>query len=148
MPRFILFLRASSESESPSPPSDPSLFAAMAAFNASLEHAGVLRSGEGLLPSARDSVRVAFHDSGPPTMTPGPFPVSEIVCGWWVLETKDVEEAVGWAKRVPKMEEGAVVEVRRIAGVDDLGEAFSEEMKREEEEMRKRLEGGGKREGT
>jgi hypothetical protein len=138
MPRFIIFVRANSDAESGLTPSTD-IFEAMAAYNATMVEAGVMLSGEGLLASSRDSRRIAFHNSDAPTIQPGPFPTNELVAGWWILKVKDIEEAVSWAIKCP-FKEGAVTEVRRIAEMEDFGDALSPEMKKKNEEMRTQTE--------
>jgi len=138
MPRFVVFVRATSDSESGANPS-AALLEAMSVYNSSLVSAGILQAADGLLSSSRDTFRIAFHDSSAATLRPGPFPTNELVSGWWVLKVKDVEEAVDWAKKIP-FKEGGVVEVRRVAEAEDFGEALSEELREKDEEMRKKVE--------
>jgi hypothetical protein len=118
MPRFIIFIRSNSYSESESKP-NPELVQAMSNYNDSLREAGVLDYGDGLHPSSRDSKRIIFHDSGSPTLQSGPFPANELVCGFWTVKVKDLDEAVAWAVKVP-LREGNVTEVRRIAEAGDF----------------------------
>jgi len=94
----------------------------MSKYNDSLREAGVLDYGDGLHPSSRDSKRIIFHKSGSPTLQSGPFPANELVCGFWAVKVKDLDEAVAWAAKVP-LKEGNVTEVRRIAEAGDFGDA-------------------------
>ncbi|KAG9237471.1 hypothetical protein BJ875DRAFT_540464 [Amylocarpus encephaloides] len=146
MPRFILFVRASENSEVKFIPSQE-LFQAMSQYNDALLEAGVFIAGEGLLPSARVGQRVVFHDDDRgPTIESGPFPMNELVSGWWILTVKDVEEATAWAKKCPMMKEGDVLEIRKISEADDFGSAMTQEMREKEEAMRmesEKLEKGG-----
>jgi hypothetical protein len=89
------------------------------AFSAEAVEAGAFIAGEGLQPSeagktvrgGRDSERV---------VTDGPFAeTKEQVGGFYVLECKDLEEAVGWAKRCP-ISEGAI-EVRPVMDYAEYG---------------------------
>jgi hypothetical protein len=139
MPRFIVFVRANPDSEGGGLP-EPGMFEAMSAYNATMIEAGILLAGEGLLASSRDSRRLVFHDSTEPTLESGPFPTNELVSGYWILKVKDVEEAVSWVKKCPAMEEGNVLEVRRIAEAEDFGDALSPELQQKEAEMRKQSE--------
>ena len=138
MPRFIIFVRGNSETESGLTPSTD-LFEAMNAYNATMVEAGIMLSGEGLLASSCDSRRIAFHNSSAPTVQSGPFPANELVSGWWILKVKDIEEAVSWAMKCP-FKEGSVTEVRRIAENEDFGEALSPELKAKGEQMRAQIE--------
>lgn len=135
MPRFIVFVRATPDSEGAAKP-NTEVLSTMATYNASLIAAGVLLAGEGLLPSSRDSRRITLGSS--PKVNEGPFQTNELVSGWWILKVKDVEEAVEWASKCP--EGCGVLEVRRIAEAEDFGEALGEEGRKEEEEMRAQVE--------
>ncbi|KAH7319509.1 hypothetical protein BKA65DRAFT_514658 [Rhexocercosporidium sp. MPI-PUGE-AT-0058] len=135
MPRFIVFVRATPDSEGASKPT-PEILSAMGTYNASLLGAGVLLAGEGLLPSSRDSVRITLGSS--PKVEEGPFPMDGLVSGWWILKVKDLQEAVEWVKKCP--EGCGVLEVRRIAEMEDFGEALGEEGRKKEAEMREQVE--------
>jgi hypothetical protein len=86
----------------PAPGAAPSdeLLSAMGRYNDELTKAGVLIDLAGLLPSA-DGVRVTFS-GGVRTVEEGPFDrPKEQVAGYWILEVNSMDEAVGWAQRVP-----------------------------------------------
>ncbi|KAK0116585.1 hypothetical protein ONS96_012442 [Cadophora gregata f. sp. sojae] len=144
MPRFILFLRADKQAETDLG-GPPEMFAAMAAYNESMVAAGIMHSGEGLHPSKSDGRRVVFHPGKKAEVQSGPFPLKELVCGWWVIKVGSVEEAVGWAEKCPCMEEGSVIEMRRIADAEDFTEGFDDDLKKREEELRKKTEEIAKR---
>ena len=118
MPRFIIFVRASSDSESELKP-NPEMLQAMSTYNATLREAGVLQLVDGLHPSPRDSKRIIFHDSGSPTIQSGPFPANELVSRLWIVKVKDLDEAVAWAVKCP-FKEGNIIEIRRIAEAGDF----------------------------
>jgi hypothetical protein len=134
MPRFIIFVRGSPESEAESKPS-PEILQLMSVYNASLADAGILLSADGLLPSSRDSKRIIFHNSGEPTVHDGPFPANELVAGFWIVKVKDIDEAMSWALKAP-FKEGGVTEVRRIAEMADFDDVMSPELQKKEEEMK------------
>lgn len=97
-------------------PPDSELIAAMGKYNAELMKAGVLKGGEGLLPSAKGAI-VSFSRAGT-TVTDGPFSEArELVGGFWIFEVKSKEEALYWVRRIP-FDEGEV-EVRQIAEIED-----------------------------
>ncbi len=133
----MIFVRASPASESETKP-DTALLEEMTTYNTSLVSAGILLSAEGLLPSNRGT-RIVFQNDGPPTIQAGPFPSNELVSGFWIVKGKDIEEAVEWAKKAP-FKEGAITEVRKIAEMEDFGEAMTEELKEKEEGLRKKVE--------
>ncbi|KAF8860863.1 dgpfaetke family protein [Acephala macrosclerotiorum] len=138
MPRFIIFVRATSESESELGP-DRELLQAMSDYNATLYEAGILQLADGLHCSSRDSSRIIFHDSGSPTVQSGPFPANELVSGFWIVKVKDLDEAVAWAVKCP-FKEGAVTEVRRIAAMEDFGDLMGPEISKREGKLREELE--------
>ncbi len=92
--------------------------ARMMKFNEELEKAGALVSLDGLH-SLSKGARVSFS-GGKPTMTDGPFvKAKEVVGGYWMIEVKSKEEAIGWAKRIPA-EEGDVIEIRQVFEMSDF----------------------------
>lgn len=131
----MVFVRATPSSEGAAEPT-PEILSAVGTYNSSLLAAGVLLAGEGLVPSSRDSVRITLGAS--PKVEEGPFPTNELVSGWWILKVKDVQEAVEWARKCP--EGCGVLEVRRIAEMEDFGEALGEEGRKREAEMREQVE--------
>ncbi|KAF4471309.1 dgpfaetke family [Fusarium albosuccineum] len=139
MPRYMLLIKASPDAENPEA-TTPEIFEEMTTFNENLNAAGVLVSGEGLRPTNVDSYRLSYSSDGPPQVTEGPFDVKKEahVCGWWILKTKDADEALSWAKKVP-FKEGELV-MRRIAEMDDFGDQVSESVRDREEKLREELE--------
>ena len=111
MPRFMVFVRATPESEAITK-IDPKMLAEMEAFNDSLRAAGVLQLAQGFHPSSHDSRRIAMDSTL--KVTEGPFPANELVAGFWIWQTKDVEEAVEWARKCPFHYGCEVLEIRRI----------------------------------
>ena len=86
----------------PAPGAVPSeeLLAAMGRYNDELKEAGVLRDLSGLHPSA-EGRRVKFS-GGNRTVVDGPIAGSKVaIAGYWILQVKSMDEAVGWAERVP-----------------------------------------------
>src|SRR5437868_4489251 len=75
------------------PPADA--VAKMMKYNEELAKAGVLMSLDGLQPLAKGA-RVKFSASKP-TVTDGPFvEAKEVVGGFWMIQTKSIEEAIQW----------------------------------------------------
>jgi hypothetical protein len=126
MPRFIIFVRATSETETELKP-DPKNLQAMGDYNATLREAGILLSADGLHPSRQNSKRIVFHGSEAPTVQSGPFPVNEVIAGMWIVEVKDVDEAVAWAVKAP-FKEGHVSEVRKFFEAEDLADMVAQEL--------------------
>jgi hypothetical protein len=137
--RFMILLKSDEATENGAVP-DERLINEMGRFNARLEKAGVLRAGEGLAPS-REGARVTVTDDRR-TVTDGPFAeAKELVAGFWILELDSLAEAVEWARQVPNPHPGgtAELEVRRVVGAEDCGDAFSPEARAAEDRIRERL---------
>jgi hypothetical protein len=134
--RVMVIVKASRESESGQMPTTDML-AAMGRFNEELANAGVLLAGEGLQPSSRGK-RVRFAGSER-TVTDGPFAeTKELVAGFWLWQVGSMEDAVAWLKKAP-FEDGEV-EIRPLMEADDFGEAFTPELRAQEDRLRARLE--------
>jgi hypothetical protein len=121
------------------------LVGAMIAFQQEMTDAGVLLSSEGLLPSS-EGVRVVHKRMGR-TVVDGPFAeAKELVAGYFIIEVDSPEEAVEWASKVPVHhalvgdEDEAIVEVRRIATLDEV-DGMTEEHRSAERELREKLIG-------
>jgi hypothetical protein len=121
------------------------LVSAMIAFSQEMTDAGVLVSTEGLLPSS-EGVRVVHKRMGR-TVLDGPFAeAKELVAGYFIIEVGSPEEAVEWASKVPVQhaltsdDDEAVVEVRRIATLDEV-DGVTSEHRRADRVLRERLAG-------
>lgn len=138
--RVIVFIKATAESEAGAMPS-PELIEAMGAYNAELFNAGIMLSGEGLKPTSQGA-RVVFDGDGR-TVVNGPFANhNEIVAGYWMWQVKDMDEAIEWVKRAPNPMPGrSEIEIRPVFEMEDFGEAFTEELREQEQQLRDRLEG-------
>ena len=84
----------------------------MNAYNDELMKAGVMVDGQGLGPTA-NAKTLRYGEDGKTVVTDGPFSESkEQIGGFWIFETKDIDEAVEWARKAP-VGEGAV-EIREV----------------------------------
>lgn len=129
--KVMVFVKASEESEAGVLP-DEELLTAMGRYNQELVDAGVLLDGDGLRPSSA-GVRIRFSGNDR-SVVDGPFAeAKELVAGYWVWNVASLEQAVDWAKRCP-FEDGEV-EIRPFFEPDDLGEAFTPELRSAEDEM-------------
>lgn len=137
--RVIAFVTTTPAAELSAAAPSEELLTEVGRLNEEMMAAGVLRGGEGLLPSAT-GVRVSVSDGTATTRT-GPFTDStHLVSGWWLLEVASVQEAAEWLARFPTAPgETATFEIRRIAESDDYGDALLEETRAREEAMRMRL---------
>jgi len=139
--RCMVMVKATAESEAGVMPGEE-LLAAMGRFNEELVRAGVMLAGEGLTPSARGA-RVTFSGTQR-TVTDGPFAeTKELVAGFWLWQVKSMDEAIAWARRCPNPMEGeSVIEIRPVFEADDFGEAFTPELREQEERLRAQLDRG------
>ena len=134
--RFVAMVRATRASEAGEMPSEK-LLTDMGRFNEELVKAGVLLAGEGLHPS-KNGARVRYEGDRR-TVIDGPFAeTKELIAGFWLLQLGSLEEAVEWMKRCPNpFEDGASeIEIRRVFEAEDFGEAFTPELREQEEQMR------------
>jgi len=126
--KVMVFVKATPSSEAGELPSEE-LVTQMMAYNEELVKAGIMLGGDGLKPS---SAGVRVHFSGRKrTVSDGPFPeTKELVAGYWLWNVKSMEEAIEWVKRCPNpMNEDSDIEIRPLYEPEDLGEAFTPEMK-------------------
>src|ERR1700709_828354 len=97
--RFMVIVKADKNSEAGVMPSTE-LLTAMGKFNEELAKAGVIKAGEGLHPTARGA-RVKYS-GGQAAVSRGPFSLTgDLVAGFWLIETKSLDEAIDWMKRAP-----------------------------------------------
>lgn len=135
--RFMVIVKASKDSEAGVMPS-MELLTAMGKFNEEMVKAGVMQAGEGLHPTTK-ATRIRY-DGGEPTVTHGPYPLSgDLIAGFWLIETATRDEAIAWMKRAP-FDGGAEIEIRQIFAPEDFGDAFTPELREQEELMRRQLE--------
>jgi hypothetical protein len=81
--------------------------------------AGVHLGGEGLQPSAT-ATTVRIQASGDPIVSDGPFAeTKEQLGGYYLLDCKDLDDALAWAKRIPMP--GGTVEVRPVMDYESAG---------------------------
>ena len=138
--KFMVMIKADKNSEAGVMPSEQ-LLADMGKFNEELVKAGVMLAGEGLQPSSKGA-RVHFSGQSR-TVIDGPFAeTKELVAGFWLWKCASLQEAIDWAKRCPNPMLGeSEVEIRQVFEVDDFGEAFTPELREQEERLRKRIGG-------
>ena len=131
--RFMMFVKASKESEAGAMP-DEKILADMAKYNEELIKAGVLLDLSGLQPTSKGA-RVQFS-GGKPRVIDGPFTeAKELVAGYWLIQVKSKEEAIEWARRVP-FDDGEI-EIRQLFELEDFAPSPAVERHRE---LGKRLE--------
>lgn len=86
----------------------------------------VIRGGEALHDSSTaTTVHVEGGKGGKPIVTDGPFAeTKEVLGGFYLLETADLDEALKWAQQIPGAWHGRV-EVRPIMEFDENGQPVS-----------------------
>jgi hypothetical protein len=90
------------------------------AFGQQLIDSGAYVAGEGLAPTA-EATTVRIKDDEV-VRTDGPFAETrEQLGGFYLLECKDLDDAVGWAAKVPDLGDGGSVEVRPVMDYEAAG---------------------------
>ena len=133
--RVMVLVKATEQSEAGHMPSTE-LLEAMGRYNEELVKAGVMLAGEGLHPTARGA-RVRF-DGASRTVVDGPFAeTKELVAGFWLWQVRSMDEAIEWVRRCPNPHEGpSEIEVRPVFEAEDFGEAFTPELREQEQRLR------------
>jgi len=138
--RVMVLVKATPETEASQMPTEAEL-AEMGRYNEALANAGIMLGGEGLHPSSK-GVRISF-DEGKPSVTDGPFAeTKELIAGYWLWKVDSMDEAVEWAKRAP-FGPGDQLEIRQVFDPEDFGEAYTPEIREQEERIRRQTEQQG-----
>jgi hypothetical protein len=138
--RFMVLVKATKDSEAGVLP-DEKLLTEMGKFNEELVKAGVMLAGEGLQPSSKGA-RVRFSGDKR-TVIDGPFAeTKELIAGYWLWQVKSKQEAIEWVKRCPNPFPGveSEIEIRQVFEAEDFGEAFTPELREQEERLRTQMD--------
>lgn len=137
--KVMVIVKANKASEAGEMP-DQKLLTDMGNFNEQLVNAGIMKAGEGLHPS-REGKRVRFSGASR-TVYDGPFTeTKELIAGFWIWEVKSMDEAVEWVKKCPNPHNGdSEIEIRQIFSADEFGEAFTPELRAQEDRLRAQIE--------
>jgi hypothetical protein len=131
--RFMVIVKADKNSEAGVMPSTE-LLTAMGKFNEEMVKAGVMLAGEGLHPSSKGA-RIKYS-AKERTITNGPFgATNDLVCGFWLIQTPSLDEAIAWMKRAP-FDGGSEIEIRQVFDAEDFGEALTPELRDQEQRLR------------
>jgi hypothetical protein len=104
-----------------SPEEAGQLMAAYGALGEEMKAAGVILGGEGLQ-SSSTATTVKVRD-GEAIVTDGPFAETrEQLGGYYLIDVKDLDEAIRWAAKIPDAARGTV-EVRPVMDYDAMGNA-------------------------
>lgn len=95
------------------------VMAAYEAFGREVTEAGAMLGGEGLQPSSTAST-VQVREGNTIT-SDGPFAdTREQLGGYYLLECRDLDEAIGWAAKIPGAQNGTI-EVRPVMDYEAVG---------------------------
>jgi hypothetical protein len=131
--KVMVVVKADKDSEAGVMP-DEALLRAMGNYNEQLSKAGIMLAGEGLHPTSKGK-RVRF-EGAKRTVIDGPFAeTKELIAGFWIWQVKSIDEAVEWLKKAP-FDGGTEVEIRPVFEADDFGEAFTPELRAQEDRIR------------
>ncbi|MEV7327849.1 YciI family protein [Micromonospora sp. NPDC093244] len=118
MPKFMLIMRGTDESNAAVMASIDEAMATTGRYIEEMIKAGVLLAAEGLDDPARGVV-VDFSGETP-VVTDGPYgETRELFGGYFLLDVASQQEAVDWARRFPAIR-GTKLEVRRVAEADEV----------------------------
>jgi hypothetical protein len=136
----MVLIKADNDTEAGVLPSTE-LLAAMGKYNEELVKAGVMLAGEGLHPSSKGA-RVRFSGDKR-TVIDGPFAeTKELIAGFWLWQVKSMDEAIEWVKRCPNPTGvESEIEIRPVFEAEDFGEAFTPELREQEERLRAQAAG-------
>ena len=119
--RYMFLMYSRETPEGPSPEEIEYLIRTHGALIKDARQKGVLLAVEGLKPSS--TATTIRTTDGKALMLDGPFAeTKEQLAGYYILECRDLDEAVEWGKRIPTSCKGApgAIEIRPVA---DLPEA-------------------------
>ena len=118
MPKYLLIMRGTDESNAALMANIDEMMATTRQFIEEMVKAGVLLAAEGLDDPGRGVV-VDFSGETP-VVTDGPYgETKELFGGYFLLDVASKQEAVEWAKRVPAAP-GSKIEIRRVPEEDEV----------------------------
>ncbi len=114
--RYMMLMYSRETPEGPSPEEVEYLVRAHGVLIAEAKRKGVLLAVEGLKPT--ETATTVRSQDGKVIVLDGPFAeTKEQLAGYYILECKDLDEALEWAKRIPTSCKGAsgCIEIRPVA---------------------------------
>jgi hypothetical protein len=113
-----------SQRDSATPEQQQEMAQAYGAVTQEMQDKGVMVAGEGLYPT-QSATTVRVRD-GEREVTDGPFAeTKEQLGGFYVLEVKDLDEAIEWAAKIPGSQFGSI-EIRPVMVFDEAGNIVEE----------------------
>lgn len=117
--RFLSMHKATKEMEAGAPPS-PKVMEGIGPLMQEMMEKGIFQGGEGLRPSST-GVRLRVTN-GRMTVTKGPLKGSnELTAAFTIIRVRDLDEALGWAKRLAPRLGDVEIDVRPVTEPWDLG---------------------------
>jgi hypothetical protein len=117
---MLLMIPKGYETATPGTVPEAAAVAEMMKYNEALQNAGILMACDGLHPPSMGA-RVTF-EGGKPKVSDGPFAeAKEVLGGYWMINVKSREEAIGWAKKCPAGD-NEIIEIRQVQEMDDFPE--------------------------
>ena len=122
MPQYLALIYGPADTQLGADPAefDPTEMAEYLEFGQAAEAAGVIAGGNALQSTdTATTVSVLGGKGGEVITTDGPFAeTKEVLGGYYLLNCKDLDEALSWAARIPGAWRGKV-EVRPVADFGD-----------------------------
>jgi hypothetical protein len=120
----LTIYRDESAMEAASPEEMQAVSQAYGEVTQEMEQKGALLAGDALYPT-QTATTVRVRD-GERRVTDGPFAeTKEQLGGFYVLECKDLDEAIEWAEKIPGSQHGTI-EIRPIMVFDEAGNVVEE----------------------
>jgi len=119
--KFMIIRKADAETEAFAMPNQQ-LIDDMTSYNEELIKAGIMKDGDGLMPTSRGA-RLSFS-GGKPTVIDGPFAeAKELIAGYTIIEVPSLADAIEVARKWPDSDgHGNVqLEIRQFVTAEDLG---------------------------
>src|SRR5687768_14508461 len=137
--KVVVFVKANKDTEEGVMPSTEEL-AEMGKYNEELVNAGIMLAGEGLHPSSKGA-KVKFSGDKR-SVQDGPFSeAKELIAGFWIWQVRSFDEALEWAKRCPNPTGAeSELELRQIFEAEEFGEAYTPELREQDERIRAKAE--------
>ncbi len=83
-------------------------------YSRRLQEAGAMLGGEALEPTTT-ATTIHGKESGKHELTDGPYvETKEALGGFYLVDVPDLDAAIEWAKQLPHVKKGGIVEVRPI----------------------------------
>jgi hypothetical protein len=115
--RYMMLIYGKETENGPSPEQAEQAIAGHRAVIEEAARKGVLLGAEPLAPTST-ATTVRMQD-GKPLITDGPFAeTKEQLAGYYILECRDLDEAIDWASRIPTVCKGneGCIEIRPLPG--------------------------------